>query len=140
MFMKKKEKTFNVNKGGSFDNNAGCYWMHQNVADDPGVWMLSRRAVCVRVAWRAGWRQRYGARSNWICQKRPPVNVVPLLGKAAANDLLYDRWLYLLRCCCCRCWQVTETMQEVGVEVAAGNRFKIFIFILHQLIKKWARS
>lgn len=111
--------------------------MHQNVADDPGVWMLSRRALCVRVAQRAGRRQRYGARSNWICQKRPPVNVVPLLGKAAANDLLYDRWLYLLRCCCCRCWQVTETMQEV---VAAGNRFKTFIFILHQLIKKWARS
>lgn len=105
--------------------------MHQNVADDPGVWMLSRRALCVRVARRAGWRQRYGARSNWICQKRPLVNVVPLLGKAAANDLLYDRWLYLLRCCCCCCWQVTETMQEVVSKwlLETGLRF-LFLFYI----------
>lgn len=108
--------------------------MRRHVADDPGVWMLSRKALFVRVAWRAGWRQRYGARSNWICQKRPPVNVVPLLGKAAANDLLYDRWLYLLRCCCCRCWQVTETMQEVAWKwlLETGLRF-LFLFHISRL-------
>ena len=62
--------------------------------------------ACVRVAWRAGQWQRYGAHYNWICQNSPPVNVVPLLGKAAAHDLqlsLCDRWLYLLFCCCCFC-------------------------------------
>lgn len=37
---------------------------------------------CVsEVAGRAGRRQRYGAPANWICQKRPAVNVVPLLAK-----------------------------------------------------------
>lgn len=41
----------------------------------------------VRVAWgRAGQWQCYDAHFNWICQNSPPVNVVPLLGKAAACD------------------------------------------------------
>lgn len=44
-------------------------------------------AACVRVAWRAGHWQRYGAHSNWICQNSPPVNVEPLLHKAVAHDL-----------------------------------------------------
>lgn len=91
-----------------------CLCKKNNVSDDEGKEdrrdseMIQQRACyhtvsCVRFAWRAGQRQRYGAHSNWICQNSPPVNIVPLLGKAAAHDLQRDRWLYLLFCCCCCC-------------------------------------
>lgn len=49
------------------------------------------RMLPYRFARRAGQQQSYGVHSNWICQNSPPVNVVPLLGKAAAHDLQCDR-------------------------------------------------
>lgn len=106
---RKPRKTRSNNK--CLDDGTNYYCMYVLVLHEWGRgWAgvvrmpYHRTMACLRVAWQAGQWQRCGAHCNWICQNSPPVNVVPLLGKAAAHDLLLsrrDRWLYLLFCCCC---------------------------------------
>lgn len=101
------------------------------------LWMPScHTAACVRVALRAG--QRCGTHSNWICQNSLPVNVVRLLGKAAAHDLQLskdDQWLYLLVCsCCCCCCAGGDDDDVIAVANLFQNTFSISVcdcFHLH---------
>lgn len=120
-----KEKNNNTSNNEWLDGGADCYWLYWSslwctkgrpkslarLMDEVERCGCHQTATCVRVALRAGHWNRYGAHSNWICQNLLPVNVEPLLRKAAAHDLQlskYDQWLYLSFCCCCLyclcCW------------------------------------